>query len=173
MDLSKVDIGAGDTSVEATLLFMKQLILKSDMEDKERLIKETAKNIVKDIPSSDHYGQIKAITRWVRLNLKYARDIYGVEELTSPYRIIYNILNGRNTHSSDCDDFAILLAALLRALGFRTRLEAIAVQTQNYNHARMAVYIGGSWVVIEGTKPQYPVGQALPSTMPILAVEVI
>ena len=172
MELSLSNIGAGDEAIKNTLLKMKFLILNSDASDTTRIIKETAKNIVAQIPSNDHYLQIKTVIGWVRRNLKYCRDLFGVEELTSPVRTLYNIKAKVNTHSSDCDDYAMLIAALLRALGFRTRLEAIAVQGPRYDHARAAVYINGEWVVIEGTK-NVPVGQAQISRLPIMAVEVI
>lgn len=173
MELYKLGIGHGNNQVEATLLYMKQLIIKSDTEDKERIIKETAKNAVAHVNPSDHLGQVKAIVAHVRKTLPYVRDIHAVEELTSPYRIAYNIREGRNTHSSDCDDHAIYIAALLRVIGFRTRLEALSVQGRNYDHARVSVLLGGKWVVIEGTKRAFPVGQALPSKLPIMAVEVV
>lgn len=170
--LSKVFIGNSKTSVEQTLLRMKELIIKSDTDDKERLVKSTAKNIVAAVPTNDYLGQIKHVVGWVRRNLRYCRDIYGVEELTSPYRVLYNIQAGKNTHSSDCDDFAMLIAALLRSLGFRTRLEAVAVMSPRYDHARTAVFIGGDWCVIEGTK-NVPVGYAQKSRLPTMYVEVI
>lgn len=165
-------LGSGQQSVEVTLLRMKEAILRGDTEDKERLIKETAKNIIIGIPTNDYTLQVKTIVGWVRRNLRYCRDLFGVEELTSPYRVLYNIKNGKNTHSSDCDDFATLIAALLRAVGFRTKLEAVAVMCPRYDHARCAVFVGGEWVVIEGTK-NVPVGYAQPSQLPVMQVEVI
>lgn len=172
MKLSFLGIGDGDEAIKNTLLQMKHLILNSDKEDSSRIIKETAKNIVKTIPSNDYPLQVKTVVGWVRRNLKYCRDLFGVEELTSPVRILYNIKEGRNTHSSDCDDYSIVIAALLRALGFRTMLQAVSVQGGRYDHARCAVYLKGEWVVIEGTK-NIPVGQAQPSQLPIMYVEVI
>ena len=166
--ISKREIGSGSNGVAATLLYMKKLIIDSD---KDRIVKETAKNIVKDIDPKDHLGQAKAIVAWVRKHFKYVRDIYNVEELTDPVVILHNLKNGVNSHSSDCDDFAILISALLRSIGFRTRLEAVGIGQEYYNHARLSAFIVDKWYTIEGTK-NVPVGYAQPSVIPIMFVEV-
>ena len=167
--IHKVEEGKGPESVRATLLYMKNLVINSD---KDRIVKTTARTIIKDILPSNHELQVQTIVAWVRRKFKYVRDIYGVEELTDPVRILYNIQRGENSHSSDCDDFAVLIAALLRSVGFRTRLEALAVNSKFYNHARMSVYLNGTWVTIEGTR-NVPIGDKLPSIIPIMFVEVI
>jgi transglutaminase-like putative cysteine protease len=168
--ISNVEIGRGPDAIASTLLYMKKLIINSDA---DRIVKETAKNIVRNVNPKDHVGQVAAVVSWVRKNFKYVRDIYGVEELTAPEVILRSMAAGKNDYSSDCDDFAVLIAALLRSIGFRTRLEALGVGSQFYNHARLSVQVQGVWQAIEGTRPTAPVGQALPSSIPIMLVEVL
>lgn len=167
--ISKREVGKGSQAVGTTLLYMKKLIINSD---RDRIVKETARNIIKDLDPRDHAGQVKAVVAWVRRKFKYVRDIYGTEELTDPVRILYNIQQGVNSHSSDCDDFAVLISALLRVIGFRTRLEAVGVDAPYYNHARLSVFLNGDWQTIEGTK-NTPVGYAQPSQTQIMVVEVV
>jgi transglutaminase-like putative cysteine protease len=167
--ISKREIGKGAEAVSTTLLYMKDLIIKSD---RDRIVKTTARTIIQPLDPRDHAGQVKAIVAWVRRKFKYVRDIYGTEELTDPVRILYNIQQGINSHSSDCDDFAVLISALLRSIGFRTRLEAVGVDSPYYNHARLSVFLDGKWQGIEGTK-NTPVGYSQPSVPQIMVVEVV
>lgn len=172
MDINKLFQHQGVPGIKQTLKAMRTLIL---LTDQNRIIKTKAKEIVADISPNDELGQINAIFSWVQKNMKYVRDIYGVEELTRPDRVVYNILNGEVSHSSDCDDYAMLLSALLRSIGFSTRVEAVAVQTtEGYDHARAAVFsrVKNEWLVLEGTRPGVQPGFRLPSKLEILAVEV-
>jgi transglutaminase-like putative cysteine protease len=147
---------------------MKEMVQKTD---KDRIVKETASALIAKIQPQNLLMQVKVITGWVRRNLHYVRDIYGVEELTNPVSVLYNIRAKKNSHSSDCDDYAMLLAALFRSVGFPTRLEALAVNNTQYDHARVSVLIGDTWYPVEGTK-NTEVGYGLQSRLPIMAVEI-
>jgi len=173
MNITKVWQEEGEEGVKQTLERMRQFIIESD---ENRIIKQKAREIVDGIPPNDELRQIQAIFDWVRANLKYVRDIYGVEEVTRPDKIVHSIANNLNEHSSDCDDFAVLLSALLRAIGFRTRLEALAVnQDIGYDHARAAVFVQSldRWLPLEGTKPNVVPGFGLKSRRPIWALEAL
>lgn len=168
MNLALFQISDGDEGVRSTLLHMKEMVLKTD---KDRTVKQTAVDLIKNIPPQNLLMQAKTITGWVRRNLHYVRDIYGVEELTNPVTVLYNIKAKKNSHSSDCDDYAMLLSALLRSVGFPTRLEAVATNGPFYDHARVSVNIGGHWLPIEGTR-NLPVGVGLQTQLPVMAVEI-
>ena len=172
MEINKVFQSEGVEGIKQTLRAMRTMIL---LTDQNRIIKEQAIRIIADVAPNDELGQITTIFSWVQKNMKYVRDIYGVEELTRPDRVVYNILNGEVSHSCDCDDYAMLLSALLRSIGFSTRVEALAVQsTEGYDHARAAVFskVKNTWLPLEGTRPGVQPGYGLPSRLPILAVEI-
>ncbi len=162
----------GKKGVIDILIKMKEVINKNDIYDTERITKETAKDIIKDLDPQDEIGQIEAIYQWVKNNLKYVRDIKGKEEITYPYLILKAIKEGRNYHSSDCDDFAILTCALLRSIGFLTRIEVIAYKSKRYNHARCSVYSQTlkRWLPLETTSRTLPVGKGFKSELPILTI---
>lgn len=168
--LIKTEQGKGDEGIKNTLIAMKQLVIDTDQ---NRIVKQTAQKIIKNISPTDHIGQIKAIFSWVKNNMKYVRDIRGVEELTRPDITIQSIEKGEYLHSADCDDFAMLLSALLRAVGFQTRLEAVAIKSdKQYDHARVSVYNPDTakWICLEGTKKNSEIGYKLPSKRPPLGV---
>ena len=173
MAIKKIFQRDGDAGIKQTLENMSALVTATD---ENRTIKEKARQIISDLNPDDELGQIRAIFAWVQSNLKYVRDIYGVEELTRPDRVVYNIDNGKDTHSSNCADFAKLLSALLRSVGFRTRVEAIAFYTPDgYDHARCAVYSQtlNEWLPLEGTRPGVEIGFGLESKKTILGLEIL
>ncbi len=174
MEINELYQRKGKNGVIDILLAMKKVVLDNDKWDKERITKETAKNITKDREPRDEIGIISDIFHWVKTNVKYYRDIKGKEEITYPYLILQAIRDNRNFYSSDCDDIAVLLSALLRSIGFRTRLEVVALRIPQYNHARCSVYSEtlNKWLTLEGTSKSSKVGDAFPSRLAILMVEV-
>lgn len=172
MNVEKVWQMRGRAGTEQTLMRMRDQILASDA---SRAVKAKAREVTAHLQPNDELGQIGAVYAWIKDNVRYVRDTYGVEELTRPDRIVLNLEAREETHSSDCDDMAMLGSAMLRSLGFQTRVEALAVnQDRGYDHARVAVFSRtlDRWLPLELTKPGAPVGFGLPSKLPILAVEV-
>ena len=166
MSIQFLGIKAGPEGIAQTLAHMRDLVLESD---KHREVKLTAANIIKDVLPQDHKAQVEAIVSWVRKRIKYVRDIQGVEEVSAPHVLIAQVVKS-GVGYGDCDDFSVLLSALLRAVGFRTRLEALAVNQDMYNHARLAVYLNDEWISIEGTRP-WAIGRRYPSQMQVMYVE--
>jgi len=170
--IAKVWQAEGTAGIVQTLKAMRSLIIASDS---TREVKTQAKAIIAPFKPDDEAGQVNAIFDWVELNMLYVRDIYDVEELTRPDRVVCNINNHLDTHSSDCDDFAMLLCALLRSVGFKTRVEALAIQSdKGYDHARAAVYMGSlnCWWPLEATRPGMRPGTGMESKLEILGLEI-
>lgn len=164
--IEKVGLSAGPTGIAQTLEAMQGLVVASDL---HREVKDTASEIIHYIEPNEHRQQVDAIVAWVRAHMKYVRDTRGVEEVQAPHVMLARIRE-KGWAFGDCDDFAVLLSALLRAVGFRTMLQAVAVQANQYNHARMAVYLDGDWYTIEGTK-DWPVGDRYESNLDVMFVE--
>jgi transglutaminase-like putative cysteine protease len=55
--------------------------------------------------------------------------------------------------AGDCDDKAILLAALLLSIGHTPQFIAVAFQLDNYSHVWVRDYVRGKWLDLEGTEP--------------------
>src|SRR4051812_20409828 len=49
------------------------------------------------VPAKDRWGEVSALFRWVRSNVRYTRDIYRVELLHTPRRML-------ELRAGDCDD---------------------------------------------------------------------
>jgi len=159
MKIHKFDQLHGESGIRQTLYAIKKLVIESD---KHRIVKETAKNIITECSPDDQFCIVSAIANWINRKVKYVKDINGVEEITAPYIILEQLKTGNNEYSSDCDDIAALACALLRAVGFKTRIEAIAHKSDFYNHARCSVFIRKKgWLALEITRPKFVLCQVL------------
>jgi hypothetical protein len=148
--LCKTAISSGSNGVLDTLKRMASFVHASDA---HREIKAHASRLIHNAPQGDLLRQASTIFYWVRDNVRYIRDISGVEEITSPWTILNNVLSGRTDHSADCDDHAILLSSLLRSVGFPTRFTAIASgkHGKTLDHVRVDVLLNKYWYPLEAT----------------------
>lgn len=69
-----------------------------------------AQNICKNVTSGDYASEVLAVNYWVCQNIRYIPDPTNVELVKDPKRLM-------ETGSGDCDDIAVLCAALLLAIG--------------------------------------------------------
>lgn len=78
-------------------------------------IRALAINIVRDakVREKDYYGEILAIHRWVKRNIRYMKDPVNQETLSHPEELAFN------TRAGDCDDMTILEIALLGSIGIQ------------------------------------------------------
>jgi len=169
VSIEKVGISEGPAGIAQTLVYMRDLVVESDA---HREVKETAVEIIRGIDPNDYRAQVKAVVDWVRNHVDYVKDIHGVEEIQAPH-VHLAAIKEKGKSYGDCDDFAVLESALLRAIGFQTRLEALAVGADRYNHARMAVFTGPNsedWLAIEGTQ-KCDIGERYASELDVMFIE--
>jgi len=81
------------------------------------------------VPPKDYLGEIRTLFAWVQHHVRYTRDIYRVELLHSARRML-------ELRAGDCDDMTILLAAMLKAIGYPVRLVLVG-----FNPKRKAVFM--------------------------------
>jgi len=118
MHMTSARLSGGDRGVEQTIDAMKRLIQEGK---KDPLIHECAANILRNarVPAFDWHGEIRAIGEWVSRNVRFTRDVYGKETLHSAREIV-------RLGIGDCDDFTILICALLGTVGVKTRIVTIS-----------------------------------------------
>lgn len=105
--------------------------------------------IVSAVPNKQYAAEAKAIQEWVRSNIRYTRDVNGVETLQVPEKTL-------EYGHGDCDDHAMLIAALLESIGHPTRFRAISVG-RNFSHVFTETKIGPQWKSVETTEA-WPMG---------------
>lgn len=133
----------GRSGVEATLKQMRLLVRAGK---KALPIRMTALSVVQMQGQKDWPGEIRALHAYVRDQIRYVRDIRGVETLHTPEKLL-------EIRQGDCDDKSVLLASLLEAIGHPTRFVAISLIPGKFCHVYVETKIGAAWVPLETTEP--------------------
>ena len=132
-----------------------------------RPVIQAANNIISLAPSRDTLAQAQAIGHWLGSHFRFVRDPVGVELLRDPCESIATALRLGYTQG-DCDDAAMIAAALGMANGIPARFRALAFGGP-YEHVITDLSVGGKWLPLDVTKPQ---GIYLPQPSRVLTVGV-
>lgn len=94
----------------------------------------------KGINSHDFLLEAKALAEFVQKEVRYVRDIYGVEQLHDPLYMIKEIQKG--SAQGDCDDMALLLASMLLSVGHAPYFAIVRYNNRvgPYNHIYVVCY---------------------------------
>jgi len=101
----------------------------------------------------DRLGEACALLDFVRRRIRYTRDIFGVELLHTPRRLL-------EVGAGDCDDVSILLGAMLLSVGHPVRLVLAGyrpAKPHRYTHIYPEVNVWGRWLAADPTLP-HPLG---------------
>src|SRR5215469_3223161 len=119
-----IPIRSGLAGVNDTLKLMAQL---AKTYKANALVRSTAARIVQSCTSRDDMCELAALQNWIRTNIRYTEDVYGVETLQTPEYTI-------EERYGDCDDQSILMATLLLAVGKPAAYCAVGVDGGPYSH---------------------------------------
>ncbi len=108
-------------------------------------IRALAINILRGagVPEKAYAQEANAIFCWVRDNIRYTKDVVGQETLCPPEEIAFN------TRAGDCDDKAMLCAALLGSIGTQTRFKVMGVNPTQYSHVYLVALVNGTWIPMD------------------------
>lgn len=115
------------------------------------VIRELALSIVEHCHEKNWRHEAACLLRFVQNNIRYVRDIQGVETLQTPVQTL-------RIGQGDCDDTSMLLASLLGAVGHPTRFVAVGNAKDRYQHVLVQTKIGGKWIWAETTE-YWPLGK--------------
>lgn len=97
---------------------------------------------------------------FVRRTFPYVPDPVGFELFISPHRIAEDYYNGR-IRGGDCDDLAMLTAAMIGSVGYESRVMLIALGGLSVDHAVAQVRTPLGWLNLD-TVSSLPLGWYLP-----------
>lgn len=138
----------GAAGTLATLKIMRRLVRSGK---KDLPIRQAALSVVGGLDSKDWYREALSVWNFVKENIRYVRDINGVETIQTPDKTL-------EFGQGDCDDQAVLIASLLEAIGHPTRFVAIGLTpANNYQHVYTETKIGNKWIPLETTE-DWPFG---------------
>lgn len=137
----------GVQGVKDTLYIMRDWVRASRADP---TIRDKAANLVFYLPNKDWYGQIYNVWRFVKDNIRYIRDVYGVETLHYPAQVLAQGFG-------DCDDQAMLICALLQSIGHPCRFKAVGVAGNGdaageFSHVYAQTSLGNGWISLETTE---------------------
>lgn len=132
-------------------------IVRAAVRDPRMVVRNKAIQITQGCGSKDWRCEIEAIHGWVDSNIRFIRDINGVETLQTPARTI-------ELGAGDCDDQCILISSLLEAAGHPTRFVAVGFFPGQFSHVFVETRLGDRWIPLETTVPGAYIGWYPPDT---------
>jgi hypothetical protein len=143
----RMQMPGGDRGTEFTIAKIRELV-HAGMTD--QLINRQAMAIVHaaGVQPFDFVGEIRAIFDWVRRNIRFFKDIDGVETLRTAREVL-------TIRGGDCDDNTVLLSSLLLTIGHGVRLVTISSDAEApgvFSHIYCEVEIGGQWVPLDAAR---------------------
>lgn len=119
-------IPASDEGTRVTLARMGTLARHGAVDP---TVRGQALSIVAGIPGRDSRAQVRAIRGWLGQHVRFTRDPIDAELLHDPALLLRQLAR-RGYIAGDCDDAAILAAALARSVGLRTRWQVIGFRAE-------------------------------------------
>lgn len=157
---SLYSIRPGDLGTLDTLTIMQALVREGKSNN---LVRQLTARLVRNLPQKDYIGEARIIQAFVRDNVRYVRDIRGMETVHAPEFIIKN-------GYGDCDDKSVLAASMLESIGHKTRFTVVGPGTRGFCHVYVEDFLDGEWVAIECTEP-VPLGWRAPNMRNSKSVE--
>lgn len=138
-----INLPDGTAGVRETLKRMRAIV-RASLRNPGMVVRNRALSIVQGLPSKDFNAELFTIWRWVDTEIRFVRDIRGIETLQTPERTL-------ELGAGDCDDHAILVSALAENLGFPTRFHAVGFAPEAYQHVFTEANLHGKWIPLETT----------------------
>lgn len=127
---------------KTTLKLMSGLVKKFK---RDPMIRDTAASLVAGLPPKDWTGEARRLYEYVRDQIRYLRDVSGVETLQTPPVTM-------ELEAGDCDDKSTLLAALLESIGHPTRFVATGYRDPGrFSHVYVETLLGTKWLPLDAT----------------------
>ncbi len=152
--LTAFPLPSSDLGTMFTLSAMRGLVYREFMSPAVRLL---ATDIVRGIGGKDGEAQAHAIREFLEQHTEFLRDPDGVEMIHGPVWQVQQILS-RGLVQVDCDDVAMLAAALGKSIGLRARFIAAAFVDKNAPYRHVWAEIGPrtvppTWIDMDVTRP--------------------
>lgn len=144
-------IAAGDWGSFQTVGHMRRLVNTSLTDP---LVIGTARSIVLTCLPRDVVCRARAIRGWMLEHFAFVNDPRGVELVSTP-RFMLDQVGARGVAQGDCDDAAVLGAALGKAVGLRARFVVVGFHSTRgrLSHVFTMLRAGPGWIELDVTRP--------------------
>lgn len=150
--LERTRLAPGERGTAQSVARIRQQILRDRGNPN---VRATAEHVLMaaDAAPRDYWAEAEALFEFVRARLRYTKDPIDVEQLTTAEGLLYD------TRFADCDEFVILLGALLESVGRPVRLKVVRASPRRpWAHIYLEVKIGAEWIPADATHPFEPMG---------------
>jgi len=137
------EVPNGRAGVKETLKIMSTIVKKFARDPQ---IRNLAISITSNLDNKDFSGEVREIFNYVQTNIRYVGDVLDVETLQTPDVTLAN-------QAGDCDDMAMLIAALLESINHPTRFRAVGFAPGELSHVYVETLLGTTWVPLDATEP--------------------
>ncbi len=156
MNTEHHSIPGGDAGTRATLRLMAELARAGGLESR---VRNAAADAVLD--TTNPIERIEALAAWIQHFTQFLPDPVHAEALV-PAAVSVDKIQSRGLFQGDCDDVAVLAAAMGMSIGLRARFAAVAFHAPEAPFAHVWAELSPAefdeWVIIDPTRP----GQAMP-----------
>lgn len=150
--------GGFDSGVETTAI-IKKIANEYKLNP---MIRVLATRIVSNVESQDYLEEMKTMFEWVRDNIRYVRDIESVETLQTPDVTLPRDYSPQlGIGCGDCDDHVLLLATLLKCIGFRdlyARIVTFRATEREWKHIYLIGKVQGQIYSMDAIMKEKPFG---------------
>lgn len=116
-------------------------------------------SMTRGLPNKAYRQEVDRLFRWIKGNIRYTRDPYGVE-------LVQDVWTTLNRQRGDCDDLSILLGAMAEVMGCPVRFCTVSTRKDKEPvHVYPDVFVGGRWISYDPT-----VASSVPGWKPIQGI---
>lgn len=140
--VQRIPLPTGDRGIAVTIQWMQKAAADGARDPQ---IRQLALSIVQPVPNKDSTGEIRMVYGWVKQNIKFRGE--WDETVQAPEVTI-------KFGAGDCDDHAVLIAALLEAIGYQTRFKTVGVAGEyefTHVYAEALNPDTGQWTALDTT----------------------
>lgn len=140
---------SGNAATKYTLKKMRELIDSGKLETEIRAI---YKPLLNGVDGRDSEKVFRRIFDFVRLAVRYQKDINEVETLQTAKRTL-------SLGFGDCDDQSIITGSMIEGAGFKSRIVLVSNQENKvYHHVFIQAFSGKNWITLDTTEDYFGEG---------------
>lgn len=167
------DLPGGDPGTSRTVERMRALVEEAKTAPETRA---AVLDALRGVRERDQLAEVTALFEWVRERTRFTRDPRGVEVLQHPASYLLRQIRQEGVAYTDCDDAAMLFAALAETAGYATRFRVQGPPDgAPYSHVVVDVRVNGRWLSFDPSQRRHGPGwrpsllvarEAVEGTMP-------
>lgn len=105
--------------------------------------------------NDDRQEQLSCLLTFMVQRFIYVRDPNGIEFMVSPLQMVKQFNDCKKIYG-DCDDHVLFLNSMLNSLGWQTKVAAVRLQSEVYDHVISLVWFANMWMQIDTCSKSNP-----------------